>query len=195
MLPRDMTGIIEKYNEDGAFMDDGDNIFWFNGKRFEFWCQRPPKSDMLYIGNDIYAYGHCQVYKYHKMQFKVWDHNINKILQTFFHTVMCDFAYFQDGSIVTRENGYLVLFDFKLYKIINFHVKFVAFGKFLFIFDKLIKKIDIQSKQLFDIGVCDITSGLNIVQCNGMLYFFDGMKCKKTFNLLKEEWQLSFDFH
>ncbi len=78
MLPCDLMNIIEQYNEYGVFMNDEYEIYWFNGKRFEFWCEAT-NDDLLYIGNDIYKYkNNHTISKWHQQQFKKCE--INSII-------------------------------------------------------------------------------------------------------------------
>ena len=37
-MNKNLLSIINKYNEHGCFIAHNGNIYWFNGKRWEFWC-------------------------------------------------------------------------------------------------------------------------------------------------------------
>ncbi len=41
MIPKVLLELIDKYNEIGVFTIFNGKIYWFNGKRFEIWCDIP----------------------------------------------------------------------------------------------------------------------------------------------------------
>ncbi len=53
MIPDVLCQLISKYNEIGIFTLSYDSIYWFNGKRFEHWCQSPPNHDAIWSQNGI----------------------------------------------------------------------------------------------------------------------------------------------
>ncbi len=52
---KDLQGLINKYNEPGIMIDFHKHVYWFNGKRFEFFLKHN-ESDMLYYKNQFYFY-------------------------------------------------------------------------------------------------------------------------------------------
>lgn len=56
MFPKNITTIIDNYNEIGTFIIvDLKWIYWFNGKRFEIWCRCPNNGAIIYhIGLKLY---------------------------------------------------------------------------------------------------------------------------------------------
>ncbi len=80
MLPKDMTNIINEYNEIGIFIRCNRRLYWFNGKRFEFWCEATNKYCFMTYNNDLYwnFFGKVSIYK--NKQFitsqvpKIWNH-------------------------------------------------------------------------------------------------------------------------
>ncbi len=78
MLPKDVTSIIANYNEPGIFVAKIQKIYWFNGKRFEFWCKMATWNVFTYE-NELYQSGYnLQKYKNkHFVEFKPpnkWNH-------------------------------------------------------------------------------------------------------------------------
>ncbi len=54
MLPNDILNIIKSYNEDGIMVDLNYKIYWFNGKRFRFWCTRQYDQYSFLRNGDLY---------------------------------------------------------------------------------------------------------------------------------------------
>ncbi len=55
MLAKDLVLLIDKYDEPGIMIDTQNKIYWFNGKRFEFWCHKTSEcTDIYYTKNHLY---------------------------------------------------------------------------------------------------------------------------------------------
>ncbi len=72
MLPKDVTNLIVDYNETGIFVIIDFKIYWFNGKRLEFWIIKPIASDILTYENNLYIKQCGELFIYTN---KIW-HNI-----------------------------------------------------------------------------------------------------------------------
>ncbi len=99
MLPTDIWNLINIYNEPGIFVLHLRNIYWFNGKRFEFW------TEFVYLPftyeNELYFCKCSQlcVYRNNKhvqIEFpKRWNHPLNLLKNTsYYHRQMVS-----DGNI------------------------------------------------------------------------------------------------
>ncbi len=81
MLPQDVFNIIADYNEVGIFVIRNDcETYWFNGKRFEYWCKQISRRIMTYE-NDLYFGCMKSLVCYKNKQFitlpKTWNHPLN----------------------------------------------------------------------------------------------------------------------
>ncbi len=54
MLPLVLLQLINNYNEDGIMICLQNHLYWFNGKRFEYWCILPSSSSFLYFRKNLY---------------------------------------------------------------------------------------------------------------------------------------------
>ncbi len=106
MIPSDLMNIIEQYNENGVFMNDENKIYWFNGKRFEFWCQAN-SNDILFAHNNIYVFENNQIFKWQKKEFRICKSK-SIIINCFRKQRAESFICLQNGSIIKFENNRLV---------------------------------------------------------------------------------------
>ncbi len=55
--------LIYNYNEIGIFVTYNKYIYWFNGKRLEYWCKNHgfeiPKSNKIHLGDCVYDWKLC----------------------------------------------------------------------------------------------------------------------------------------
>ncbi len=178
-------------------MNDENKIYWFNGKRFEFWCEANA-NDILYIENDIYTFKQGSIYKWQQKQFTRISNIFydNAILACFRDQHRNFFICLQDSSVLHFESHRLIHRKYGQTTILHSRKiqgnsnRFVKFKQFVYVFEEWsIHKFDLNEKQWFDIYVeTDMKS--DIVQINEILYFFDSeMKCKRIFDLVSEEWQ------
>ncbi len=79
MILKYLLTIIENYNEDGIFIKYQQGIYWFNGKRMEFWCHRKGNSRIFTWDGDLYYGG--MIFK--NKQFIKYDYSINHPLHIF----------------------------------------------------------------------------------------------------------------
>ena len=47
--------IVNRYNEKGSFILNDNRIYWFNGKRFEFWCLADGFRRIVFYQNSLYG--------------------------------------------------------------------------------------------------------------------------------------------
>ncbi len=175
MLPKDILNIISLYNEDGIFVKRGIDIYWFNSKRFEFWCKYKTPDIIMTYNHDLYIKIHDKIHLWkNKQLIKIeipWNHplkifsrnqyievlnnsilyrfcDLNKTLFTFDGHTQKDIA-----SIITKTNFY----DMMSYKNCIY-----LFG------DRETKKYNIQTSTMND--VCVIPRWFE----NHCLYDFNG---------------------
>ncbi len=79
MLPKDVSMIIDHYNEPGVFVIIDNKIQWFNGGRFEYWCNYPKFGRTIATyQNNLYLriYAGILIYKNGFMPIRInkeWD--------------------------------------------------------------------------------------------------------------------------
>jgi hypothetical protein len=84
MLPKVLCNLIEIYNETGQYLINKENLYWFNGKRFEFFINCNPYKRVIFFKNKVYFVRNafnCRQYKNQKLlkinhAFK-WNHVLN----------------------------------------------------------------------------------------------------------------------
>ena len=81
MMSRNLFGLVSKYNEDGIFVQKNDNIYWFNCKRFEYWCKAPKNTNrILTVHKELYCYNvHSGLHYYQNKEFVQSNLNIRMI--------------------------------------------------------------------------------------------------------------------
>ncbi len=196
MIPGNLMDIIKQYNENGVFMNDIYNrIYWFNGKRFEFWCQANG-DDILFAKNDIYVFENNQIFKWQKKKFQICKSK-SIIINCFRKQRAESFICLQNGSIIKFENNQLLhqmswICDIVLHpKRLEGNAALFKFKQFIYIFQHWrIHKFDLNRKQWVDVQENEYVRTEEIVQLNERLYFFNTkMECTRIFNLLFEKWE------
>ncbi len=66
-----MDLIIGAYNEKGSFILTNGCVYWFNGKRFEFWCLANDFKRIIY--NNGFLYGSARDSKCYRFENKKWQ--------------------------------------------------------------------------------------------------------------------------
>ncbi len=67
---KNIFDIINKYNEDGTIVEKNNKFYWFNGKRYEFWCSKPKNASYyIYYKSKLYVSVYHQVHEYKNKQF------------------------------------------------------------------------------------------------------------------------------
>ncbi len=109
MLPKDVHTLIENYNEDGEYVIASGGIFWFNGKRIEFWCSAGYMNDIQCYNHKIYSHWSNEGYCLIGNQFELtndkvkWDSNhecINGKLEYIYKTRSYFYSRFE--NVFTR---------------------------------------------------------------------------------------------
>lgn len=84
-IPQDIAKLVLKYNEPGLFIVINSNIYWCNGKRFEYWCKLATGcfTEIICQNSRIF----CLNYFYQKYEYKnsKWQHNPCKMTLLFDH--------------------------------------------------------------------------------------------------------------
>ncbi len=66
MIPSALLELIHKYNENGIFIHDCSNVYWFNGKRLEWWLTCFGIEQVKTFNKHVYIYYHrnkIRIYK------------------------------------------------------------------------------------------------------------------------------------
>lgn len=88
-IPKDLLQLIDRYNEEGIFIINYPNIYWFNAKRFEFWVSG--FEDVLYYKNNLYVknvYDRVLIYvhkEFHFIETEPANLKYNNLLKLFFN--------------------------------------------------------------------------------------------------------------
>ncbi len=106
MIPKDLCNLIESYNEHGIMISMDINIYWFNGKRYEFWCKKPNYeyallADILYHNNILYYYDEflCKICYYNGNKFQICE-NVPFGVHHFAKKRASFFVLLDDGSYI-----------------------------------------------------------------------------------------------
>ncbi len=109
MLPTDLMTLINIYNEPGIFIYFGNSqIYWFNGKRFVFWCEAPSYLILTY-DNELYSRD-FSIKKYMNKTFipikvpTLWNHPLHLFLTRNWQQTLCN------GNVY-RINKHFEMFD------------------------------------------------------------------------------------
>ncbi len=112
MLPSDILGIIDSYNEHhkGFFLVLFDVVYWFNGKRYEKWCLIPDKfsywSLLLYSDGYLKVYG--KIYRNLIWQPSNCFHSNNETNVTV-HSVNYTLKYLRGGEFILFDKDNIKL--------------------------------------------------------------------------------------
>lgn len=82
MLPEVLLKCIDKYNEIGIFVQYNETIYWFNGKRLEFWVKNGNYSKIININNKLYVVYLEHILIYYKNKFRTIQKSQNKLVNT-----------------------------------------------------------------------------------------------------------------
>ncbi len=75
---KNILDTINKYNEDGTIIQKNNKFYWFNGKRYEFWCMKPRDAyHPIYYKQKLYIEMHHQVHEYKNKRFiPIYNENL-----------------------------------------------------------------------------------------------------------------------
>jgi hypothetical protein len=68
MLPKVLNQLISSYQENGIYISKNEKIYWFNGKRLEYWCIEVCQ-DIFTYKNKLYIYSNRYGFQYYKNTF------------------------------------------------------------------------------------------------------------------------------
>ena len=134
MLSRNISSIINKYNENGTIIEYKNKFYWFNGQRYEYWCLQPKLccSEPIYHDNSLYVLIDYKTYKYRKKKFirlRNWNDNVFKLL-------------FYQTSCLFQKSVHLVSWGFYMNNNMHGQRKPTCCGSFIFGFDNHIYVVD-----------------------------------------------------
>ncbi len=205
MLPKDLMNLIDKYNEIGIMCHNADNVYWFNGKRFEFWCEKLHnfEYDMLYIDNQIYGIdmSNYTIYQFKNKCFvKTIIYGLVKEYFTKFYSSR--FIYLEDHSIVNSSNNALVNVKYdesgkKITTVLTSNINIESYCRLLkhnnLIYCFTAKKLGVFNlidKSWIFIHHNYMMDNIYTMNCvNDLIYFFDGTHCDFIFDTKLNQWQ------
>ncbi len=178
MLPKDVTSIIANYNEPGFFMLNANiqKIYWFNGKRFEFWCKTESWTVFTYE-NEVYQLLYQSGYNLQKyknkrfVEFKSpnkWNHPLYLFSRHGYQQTVCRENVYR-RSLIRDSNSNLEMFDGHLV-----HPLSQRGGYFLFSYNESIYTFDNNIFTKFN-TITKKWKILNPSPFYGLLYIFNDM--------------------
>ncbi len=200
MIPSVLLKMIDNYNEVGVFILLNDCIFWFNGKRIEYWCLRPQDCDriltykfQLYYQQIAVSIRQTNNFIYKNGKFR----KINIKHLAWNHPLVLLFRFDQQVNI----NGNVYLFDHKSIDRINhinrldmisrcpsfklFVFKMMAYKSFIYYFFLNEK----QQNCFFDINTLEWHNFKNFpFPCDARFYLF-----QDNIYIIKKDFFLRFD--
>ncbi len=203
MLPKDLMDLINKYNEVGTMCHNANNVYWFNGQRFEFWCEKLQNFDydMLYIDNQIYGIDMSTftIYQFKNKCF-VETTNSGLVMEYFKIYYSSRFIYLEDHSIVCSFNGNLVNVKFDkggneittvLTEIAESYCRLLKHNNSIYCFDSnKLGVFNLNDKSWAFIHHNCMFYNIYTMNCvNGLIYFFDKTHCDFIFDTKLNQWQ------
>ncbi len=182
MIPKVLLNLIDKYNEKGIFVLKNNAIYWFNGNRYELWCE---SEEYLTIQNIWYSkqsiFG-CMLFEsgdyiWYKDHWKRTLKTSNKQKKSFhmFSLIIENIKYIY---IVSDKNGTVIKYDGKKWIQMDYcssrNQNSFQTNKY---FEKLNDKIneyDILSTNKYNNdchGIIQLDSKYYIIYPNGDLYY------------------------
>ncbi len=110
MVPNVIQDLIMKYNEPGVMIENKDQLYWFNGIRFEFWCVLPNSADVLYYKQKLYIYQSGKLQLFTNKAFVNIQNNKNIILKHF-ETTCSSLFIVHKGRIIDGKDMEFRIFD------------------------------------------------------------------------------------
>lgn len=71
MVSRNLQIVIDKYNEKGIVRILDEKIYWFNGKRFEYWCESPADGFAFMHKGTLYFRYDFQMFFWKRNKFEI----------------------------------------------------------------------------------------------------------------------------
>lgn len=184
MVPTVLLQLINKYNENGGFILKSQKIYWFNGKRLEFWVHWPGGGSVFHYEKNLYVATSIHVMIYKNKRFnKIYLSNIWNNLLNIAHK---NAIYDNDGQCAL-VNGCryqcttlrFEMFDGNLYTQLP-RKQFPAFGFAMFphkheiyYFGTISEKYDIIAQRWTVLANIPFTYG-NVYYINDCFYYMNG---------------------
>lgn len=113
-VPKVLQALINRYNEIGCFVLCSEKIYWFNGKRKEFWCDKPSFTHDVIDWNGKYSlidYVSCFTFSLFDRKFT--KENITPIVNKTFCFYKNDMYYLKDSLnlVKIQKDGTYTIFD------------------------------------------------------------------------------------
>ncbi len=104
MINKNILLLINKYNEDGTFVQIQNKIYWFNGQRLELWYEFGcGKFRLLWYKNQLYCRSEIGLlYIFKHLHFIPISNQNSKILDLFQNGISLTF--FENHNVVYHEN-------------------------------------------------------------------------------------------
>ncbi len=106
MLPTDVMKLVDHYNEDGVFIWHNGSIYWFNGKKFEYWIDDKCTNIFTYE-HDLFKCDHGNLMIFKNNQFQTIEIPRRGLL-AYLGDEHVDVAISEDGKIYQFFNHQLI---------------------------------------------------------------------------------------
>ncbi len=178
-------------------------FYWFNDKRFEYWCK--PNNDslcayILYHNNILYYYDElsCKVYYLHKKEFQLCN-NLPLEIQYFAKIKPCYFVLLDDKSYIEyhSHNKLMRVFPNGTEELISDKPgidKFICYKDFIYVFmNELISfKYNWKLHHITELNISIIPGELDLYCINDRIFGFRDGGCGVVFNLISDDLELNF---
>ncbi len=199
MLPNDILNLIYQYNEVGTMLASTDNIYFFNGKRFEFCCKIPPMmdNDVMFVNGKIYCWsGFPCIWQLKNAEFVQIPSKTNLCTQ---ELLMWDSSMFicqEENSVITIHNNLLVNKQYDVEFILDekqlTNAMLVKVNDVIYIFAvQRLMIFNLKSKTWRYLDYLQSIQHLRFIRCiNDIIYFFHEFSCDLIFDTKLDQWQI-----
>jgi len=202
MISKNIRNLIDKYNEDGIFMRCDLTIYWFNGKRFEYWVKTVRKWPVFTYQHDLYCNFNGTIMIYKNKEFKFVEKHIllyNHPIKYFGTMAVCKEQYL---FTLNYRSSHLFLQQFDGITNINFEKPIFSAHQMLLYLDDIYifggfkcEKFNIMTKKWLPFADMPFVMKHNIFDS---IYLFNGIfyleKNKKlySYNPNIDQWSSNF---
>jgi len=163
MVSKNILSLVSKYNEKGVFIHIGYKVYWFNGKRVQYWCQCG--RNIKTYKNELYCQDTDQIFIYKTKKFiPIADESLLYFLKYPMHTL----DYYIDDYRDFQSNYHTTILKQKTHKFAGIYM--CCKNNFIYVFSTYYnEKYDIKLNSWSDFANTKIDF---VCEWNGTLYGF-----------------------
>lgn len=178
MIPNVLLHLIDKYNENGIFINKDDKAYWFNGKRLEFWTNVDENTEVFTHEKNLYSLrSDLKIYKSKQFQSitikrDIWNDSLNIKHQTcYFATALLNNLQYNSTG-----GGWLTIFDGKSNintpskKYLDYGYQLFAYNNHIYYFGTKSERFNPITNIWTDIADCPVKDCPRIYFVNNCFY-------------------------